>query len=75
MHETTLRDYESPLTQHTCVAMEDGVMLTGSKDPVANPNKADETVITIDRQEGANGSVDNGGNIGAGNDFNVSWDD
>ncbi|MCF0187254.1 MAG: hypothetical protein HUJ98_12300, partial [Bacteroidaceae bacterium] len=50
------------------VELEDAVM-AASKDPVVNGT----TTITIERQEGANGSRWEGNNVAAKDDYNFDW--
>ncbi|MCF0186346.1 MAG: hypothetical protein HUJ98_07665 [Bacteroidaceae bacterium] len=63
-----IRGYEPPCTQWMRVELEDAVM-AASKDPVVNGT----TTVTIERQEGANGSRWEGNTVAPTNDYTVDW--
>ena len=68
MRKVNIRGYEPPCTILTRIELEHAIM-AASKDPVVN----ETTTVTIDRQEGANKSVLEDGNIVADNDFTITW--
>ena len=68
MLKAMIRGYEHPCTLWMRVELEDAVM-AASKDPVVNGT----TTITIERQEGANGSRWEGNNVAAKDDYNFDW--
>ena len=68
MRKPIIRGYEPPCTLCVRLEMEHGI-LVASKDPVVN----NQTIVTIERQDGANRSVFEGDNVVADNDFSVTW--
>ena len=68
MKKPIIRDYEPPCTLWMRVELEHGI-LVASKDPVV----INQTIVTIERQDGANRSVFEGDNVVADNDFSVTW--
>ena len=70
MRKVNIRGYEPPCTILTRIELEHAIM-AASKDPVVNDN----TTVTIDRQEGANGSFWDNTNqkIEASDDFTITW--
>ena len=70
MRKVNIRGYEPPCTILTRIALEHAIM-AASKDPVVN----ETTTVTIDRQEGANGSEWNGTSIVAkeSEDYTITW--
>ena len=71
MRKEIIRGYEPPCTLWLRVELEQ-IIMAASKDPVVN----DDTTVTIDRQQGANGSKlaeDDSGNIVATDDYTITW--
>ena len=70
MRKVNIRGYEPHCTILTRIELEHAIM-TASKDPVVN----DKTTVTIERQEGANGSFWDSTNqkIEASDDFTITW--
>ena len=70
MRKVNIRGYEPPCTILTRIELEHAIM-AASKDPVVN----ETTTVTIDRQQGANGSVWDSTNqkIEASDDFTITW--
>mgnify|MGYP004444264849 CR=1 FL=1 len=70
MRKEIIRGYEPPCTLWMRVELEE-VIMAASETPVVN----DETTVTIDRQQGANESALDGGNIVAkpSDDYTINW--